>query len=1456
MNDGVAVPGAAEESDEDEDEDEEDEQSEDFAEDQPEFPSYEEDDEPSVPRYHPTAEKDADAALSSIPPIATAWDPTRSKSLREMPGVPVYEEIGEEAGPRDQIENALWEMRREGQTIESAKESIADSRASTPATFSLTRPEPDFVRSHIAVDLQQTNIRPVTLVEDMINKNIKLDREPLWKRMPVRADLRVRATTCRLAAGIEPSHMRIQRDLARHRGARWTHQFRPQLNDLVNESFKMGCDPCILSNYYLFDYYGREQFMRIHIKDTNGTMWFELTRKKQHLFYMQMDYVDVMMFHPDAWGFPDASQVVHGVPGEPFDPFHGWLQQNAIDADAEMDDVTFMYSLRCRNLPESVFQQIALGKLPEWLAAFTELSGERKPKPQSLKDNDMGAAVANMMTGPAISEELREMMEAGLADEDDLYVKVDELKAVQERTKAPDVLDLRMPSYRLKGQNAMRLFLRNRGNPDATRDALVTPKQIKEMAFQLGIAGKTQWYWHAYMALRMALPQTWDCAVIGDTRLFINLETGEYQPIHPMIKQFRDHLADRQLNEFLWEYRGFLKMKCSECGIMDAALWGMNCGDYYCVSCYILNHKSKRGRKHWPMPLPGCRYLSSAEAREMEDLIPLLNIGFSNRRRFLARGNQSDKHGYTGGDHWLYFPKEAFAPALAQTPEKHWYLKRLNPPRLGPDAEGFYYNFQSDIVADDPQHVLMKQEEQNACLLIQRFVRAALIRRRLMKMKVATVVIQKYKRMVDCIRFYGKHGTNSMILRRWYRKFQANNDFEKLNTKFAKFQAIYRGCLDMKAQDFVKRSIMRIQAWFRKLLTQKRMTIFNSAATAIQRVVRGQFYGRGRVSEMQPEAVRIQAMIRGAILVRERRRRMVVMAVKIQKLVRGVETRGRGAIKFRYAVDENGKARLRYRQEDKLREGEKEERCYERIIYGQERVRYSVTLIQSNWRRWQEVLEHKIRVYEEYARLFHERRQLMRDKMAELAALLIQRNVRRHRDHKRYVLMRREKTDADKRISTVLAAMLMGASQCEHFIHPWIRHLPPEITEVLIQIKGSLQRSLALVPIRGKLANEEIGRKSKRTSAADLTLNWAEEGPDLATHLLLSIVHHLLSHVPKGQFSETVRWTCYSLGHLAVSFKDAVPQLKQHITLGEQVPPRPGEPMMTLMKDLAHVKHHHDRVMTVPAENQNLLYLCSLPAHLRHVFLTANTLITVRQSLDLPSLSIDDHLSFQGVDSEVAAQLQDLLSFESAHRFPADWPKKHGTVYALASQQAKYLVHLRHKAKPPPPKPDTRNQGPIKGASAANLTYFNRRAMLRVLQQQAYYMRDQTEVVNFLLLPPEDQRGSPTIRQSRYVTLIDKLFEVAYKGRHDHCPFALGVVLFHMIQRATMLRMLYHRSAIAIQVRWRYAKQKARRKKIMEPTKKIQRFWRAIRSALRMAKYESNGDFLVANMKASLRKTP
>ena len=51
----------------------------------------------------------------------------------------------------------------------------------------------------------------------------------------------------------------------------------------------------------------------------------------------------------------------------------------------------------------------------------------------------------------------------------------------------------------------------------------------------------------------------------------------------------------------------------------------------------------------------------------------------------------------------------------------------------------------------------MKEEEQVSCLLIQRWVRAALIRRRLVRMRAAVVVIQKYKRMIDCMKSRGAY---------------------------------------------------------------------------------------------------------------------------------------------------------------------------------------------------------------------------------------------------------------------------------------------------------------------------------------------------------------------------------------------------------------------------------------------------------------------------------------------------------------------------------------------------------------------------------------------------------------------------------------------------------------------------------------------------------------------------
>lgn len=109
-----------------------------------------------------------------------------------------------------------------------------------------------------------------------------------------------------------------------------------------------------------------------------------------------------------------------------------------------------------------------------------------------------------------------------------------------------------------------------------------------------------------------------------------------------------------------------------------------------------------------------------------EEALPFLNVGFCNRRRFLARNNQSDKTGPCQCQ-WLFFPREAFEAALQQCPAEHWHLARLNPPRLAPDAEGFYYSFSHDVITDDPCYIHQKSAEQTALITIQRFLRGALV---------------------------------------------------------------------------------------------------------------------------------------------------------------------------------------------------------------------------------------------------------------------------------------------------------------------------------------------------------------------------------------------------------------------------------------------------------------------------------------------------------------------------------------------------------------------------------------------------------------------------------------------------------------------------------------------------------------------------------------------------------
>lgn len=164
-----------------------------------------------------------------------------------------------------------------------------------------------------------------------------------------------------------------------------------------------------------------------------------------------------------------------------------------------------------------------------------------------------------------------------------MYVHVDDLRRADNdnRFVAPDVLDVEEKQYSLTGLNGLRLLLRATGNPDGTKGhVMISPKQIKSLAFQLGIHGNYHYYWYCYFALRYCLPRDWEVIVRGsDVRYYVKMDTSEEtaqtsisgneahslaldrgQVCHPMLASFREHLNDCMVNDFLWDYRGFLKV--------------------------------------------------------------------------------------------------------------------------------------------------------------------------------------------------------------------------------------------------------------------------------------------------------------------------------------------------------------------------------------------------------------------------------------------------------------------------------------------------------------------------------------------------------------------------------------------------------------------------------------------------------------------------------------------------------------------------------------------------------------------------------------------------------------------------------------------------------------------------------------------------------------------------------
>ncbi|CAE8684011.1 unnamed protein product [Polarella glacialis] len=541
-------------------------------------------------------------------------------------------------------------------------------------------------------------------------------------------------------------------------------------------------------------------------------------------------------------------------------------------------------------------------------------------------------------------------------------------------------------------------------------------------------------------------------------------------------------------------------------------------------------------------------------------------------------------------------------------------------------------------------------------------------------------------------------------------------------------------------------------------------------------------------------------------------------------------------------------------------------------------------------------------LYERMETLRLQRVKLQRGKLEGGASTMIQRNWRRYSDYHRVVGMRREKAEADKRISTLLAAFYVAGSSIRHYIHPWWRHLPPDIQEVLSQVKASMQRTIGLVPVTGKLANEEIGTRGLRVDGADLlTYKSGDQlgvenaviscAKPMLEELRQQLLLDALSHVPGEVFESTVNWASTS----TVSIPRLIRQCA-FIVIN----------LVTIQKGLASVD------FKAPG-----LVLNGLPANHRHVVLTAEVLVVMRQALDAPSISTEDHLRFQGLDAQGGAQLMEVLSSELDHRLPSEWPQQHGTVAALAVQCSTHIKDLQSVAFPKTKREQEMEEkaaqlaakaagGATAKAAAAKgraetkdkavaavekgkdrksdkkptkalgkeieeaisrpttkggdeneyiapalpeggqLSHFNRFAAMRVLQQVGYYMRDQDEAMQMVLAKnvgggskgsssPKDKTGNG-VRGNRYVSVTDKLFEMADRAKHDHCSFVLSVVLFHMVLRGLFLRLLYHRAAVALQKRYRYIKLRGRKQNAVGPAIYIQRCFRGVRVALALMK--------------------
>ena len=1248
----------------------------------------------------------------------------------------------------------------------------SETRLSTPDRVGRERPTRDFVRSNMPLDRQEAALRDVVpLVElgvqkNSIDKSDKLssiaeefqeaDTEQVPPFNTYRAGFAQPATTVRESCGIVPADSRIAIQSALKGGVRWSLMFRPGLKDIVNDAIRINRDPCMLSSAYAQSEKSRDLFLRQITQGRNGIATFDLIRKISHVYYMRVEFVDVLMFHPAAWGFPETDQqrAIVGIPGKERDPVHGWLWQQAVDADGEMADVTFAYNHIVRRIPQTLIDAMVLGKLPPWLRAISEVKADTR-------------SVEKMLSVTGAKWDMDSFLEAGLVDEKDVYLKLADV--VNGRTLEPDPLAVSVQRHSVKGLYGLRLSL----GAYSRAAASVTPKQVRAMAFQLGLTANTNrfhYYWFPLFVLNYPLPPGWAFETENDARTYVNLESGKHQSVHPLVAKFAQLLADFQSSEFLWDHRGSVCIPCDQCGSPESVLLCSQCTDYFCVSCYLSVHA--RRKTHWAIPVAGCRYLTESEVLAISSHIPLTNVGFCNRRRFLARSNQSDKTGPCQCE-WLHFSTEAaFEEAVAHC--KLCTMRHSHPPRLD-TARGIYYNFSLDAVTDEPSFVDNSRRDQNAVLRLQRWTRGVLARIQFSRRSRASVVIQKNIRMVLAKKRFGRRSQNSVhgnALSVWFQTFTRKRRRETLLSGIIKLHSHVRRRIGVSRLAAKRAAVIRIQALARGVATRARIARKKAAAVQIQAAWRGREYGPKQEGLRHASCVKLQSLVRGCQL-RATMRLQVEKAVRIQAVIRAVLARTRVHLMVTAA-----------------------------------------TLIQTTYRRFVAIAATKLGILTALESAAREYDLRVRTASMHLSAVSIQSQYRRHLQRKKFILLKESRLRTSRSVLTILGMFGVAVGSVAQPVHPWYRYLPESVQARLAILKGVIQRSIVhtgefLVTVVMQVVVRDMLIASGVDESDDVQL---EQGRQWSGHGL-------------GHMFDLLR----------ISGDKARIYARRKEGLGiESIPVRMDEPLLTLAAKLRSLTSLTDSQLDIEPDNFTITLLRGLHetvdsfrAHflngegVRSLILVSQLLVTYREFLSQPRLKLDSNLSFQGVDTVVSSQLLDILGYELGVILPTpQWGGAVGktTCGAIRSAVLEFVDSHAHDLAV------QRN-----GENRRKFAFFNREEVLCAVKRCGRILRAEQA-------DDPDEYAKFSRHAGEIKSLLEACNSAPGVAQQEHSQFVCAVVVVHLLIRGLLMRELWIRAARAIQVSFRYYRSRTVLRRLLGPVVRIQSHWRGLRSALQMFK--------------------